>query len=166
MSGYQSRRSCRLALSVPVRVFGTDFRGRDFAEEAVTVVVNLHGAKIRMSHQLLPDAEIRLVSGTTGHDAVFRVVSKVECSELSFTYWGVESLEPPTNIWGIEFPTASDADQLQVQATLECPTCCARESQRVNETLLASIHERGGMERTCKSCQSAGFWKLLPFHSA
>src|SRR5512140_1612316 len=55
-----TRRSCRVAMELPIRVFGVDFRGIDFTEEALTSIVNLHGAKIRLSHQLLPDAEIRL----------------------------------------------------------------------------------------------------------
>ena len=74
MAETQTRRSCRVAMAMPIRVFGTDFRGIDFTEEALTTIVNLHGAKIRLSHQLLPEAEIRLFNHSTGRDAVFRVV--------------------------------------------------------------------------------------------
>ncbi len=56
MAETQTRRSCRVAMAMPIRVFGTDFRGIDFTEEALTTIVNLHGAKIRLSHQLLPEA--------------------------------------------------------------------------------------------------------------
>ena len=92
MSDYQSRRSCRVALSIPIRVIGTDHRGIDFAEDAHTVVVNVHGAKIRTVHQLLPDAQIRLVSRPTGQESVFRVVSKSQSPELQYSYWGVERI--------------------------------------------------------------------------
>ena len=104
MVEFQTRRSCRVALSVPIRVFGVDYRGIDFTEEALTLIVNLHGAKIRMIHQLLPDSEIRLISHPTGRDSLFRVVSKLQSSELKFTYWGVENLDPEKNIWGVDIP--------------------------------------------------------------
>ena len=104
MVEFQTRRSCRVALSVPIRVFGIDYRGIDFTEEALTIIVNLHGAKIRMTHQLLPDSEIRLLSHPTGQDSLFRVVSKLQSSELKFTYWGVENLDPEKNIWGVDIP--------------------------------------------------------------
>jgi hypothetical protein len=150
-------------MAVPIRVFGVDYRGKDFTEEANTVIVNLHGAKIRLSHQLLPDSEIRLHSHPTGQDSVFRVVSKLQSSELKFTYWGVENLEPDKNIWGVEIPEILPGDQLKVRVTLECPICSSRESLRADEILLAALQEKGGVERGCKVCRSTGLWKLLPF---
>lgn len=100
----RTRRSSRIVLTLPIRVFGVDYRGIDFTEEAVTIIVNLHGAKIRMTHQLLPDSEIRLISHPTGLDSVFRVVSKLQSAELQYTYWGVENLDPEKNIWGVDIP--------------------------------------------------------------
>ena len=163
MLEFQTRRSCRVALSVPIRVFGFDYRGVDFTEEAITVIVNLHGAKIRMTHQLLPDSEIRLVSHPTGRDSVFRVVSKLQNSELKFTYWGIENLDPNSNIWGVDLPELETGDQLKVRVVIECPTCSARESLRVDETPLTVLMEKGGVEWTCKLCKTTGLWKLVPF---
>lgn len=79
----QLGRSCRVAASVPLRGFGIDFRGIDFSEEAVTIIVNLHGANILTAHQLLPESEFRLLSHPTGRDSVFRVVSKLPVLNLS-----------------------------------------------------------------------------------
>ena len=166
MLEFGRRRSCRVAVSVPIRVFGTDYRGRDFTEEANTLVVNLQGAKIRMTHQLIPEAEIRLVSHATGRDSVFRVVSKLRSPDLEFTYWGVENLNPNENIWGVEIPALETGDQAKVRVLIECPTCSAREILHVEETPLAAIQEKGGVERTCNACDSTGLWKLLPFHEA
>ncbi len=164
MADSHTRRSCRVAMSLPIRVFGTDFRGTDFTEEALTTIVNLHGAKIRLSHQLLPDSEIRLFNHTTGRDAVFRVVSKLQSSEPKWTYWGVESLDPGRNIWGVEIPHLAAMDQLKgLRVTLQCPNCSGLKSMRVDNSLLASLHEKGGVERTCKSCDATGVWKLLPY---
>lgn len=166
MLDFQARRSCRVALSVPIRVFGFDYRGVDFTEESHTLIVNRHGAKIRMAHQLLPDSEIRLVSHPTGLDSLFRVVSKLQSSDLQFTYWGVENLDPQKNIWGVDIPELRPEDQLRVRVVVACPKCSARESLRGDETLLASLQEKGGVQRTCKVCHSSELWKLLPFQEA
>jgi hypothetical protein len=163
MLEFQTRRSCRVALSVPIRVFGFDYRGNVFCEDAHTIIVNLHGAKIRVAHQLLPDSEIRLISHNTGVEALFRVVSKLQSSELKYTYWGVENLDPAKNIWGVAIPELETGDQLKVRVCIECPVCTARECIGVDETPLAALQEKGGLEWACKSCKASGFWKLVPF---
>jgi hypothetical protein len=117
-----------------------------------------------LRHQLLPDAEIRLLSLPTGHDAVFRVVSKLHSPELQHTYWGIENLAPDTNLWGVEIPPLRAGDQFKVRVVLECPRCAAAESLRLDEILLASLEEKGGVERACRRCNAFGMWKLLPFH--
>jgi len=163
MMEFQTRRSCRVALSVPIRIIGIDFRGIDFTEEALTTVVNLHGAKIRMTHQLMPDSEIRLLSHPTGQDSVFRVVSKLQSAELKFTYWGVENMDPEKNIWGVDIPAIEAGDQVKVRVIIECPTCSAHVALRLDEAQLAALQEKGGVERTCNGCNTPGLWKLLPF---
>ena len=162
MEGYPSRRSSRVALSVPIRVIGIDFRGIDFSEEAFTIIVNRHGAKIRMLHQMMPDSEIRLFSHPTGQDSIFRVVSKLQSPELRFTYWGVENLEPEKNLWGVKIPEFRPGYESKVGVLMECPTCSARESSFMDETLLIELQEKRG-ERTCPVCKIPGRWKLLPF---
>ena len=163
METFQSRRSCRVALSVPITVVGIDDRGVDFTEEALTVIVNLHGAMIRMNHQLMPDSDIRLVSHPTGQDSHFRVVSKLQIPDLKFTYWGVESMDPGRNIWGVDLPERRPGFQIKIGVKLQCPTCPAHESFYADATLLASLHERGGMERPCETCKTVGLWKLQDF---
>src|SRR5579864_9720367 len=113
MAETRSRRSCRVAMSIPIKIIGIDYRGKDFSEESQTVTVNHHGAKIRLSHQLIPDAEIRLLSHSTGRDSIFRVIAKVPTTERKFTYWGVENLAPERNIWGVEIPRLSTDDHVR-----------------------------------------------------
>jgi hypothetical protein len=163
MEGFQSRRSCRVALSLPIRIIGIDDHGIDFTEEAHTLIVNLHGAMIQTTHQLKPEAEIRLLSHPTGQDGLFRVVSKLQSPDLQFTYWGVEKMDPERNIWGVNIPQLRPGYQIKVGVMLGCPKCSARESLFADETLLASLYEKGGVERTCEACKTAGLWKLLPF---
>jgi len=166
MAQYHTRRSRRVDMAVPIRVYGIDYRGVDFTEDASTLNVNRHGAKIRMSHQLLPDSEIRLFSQSTGHESIFRVVGKLRSSEPLFSYWGVENLHPEKNIWGVDLPETRHGEQLKVLVTLQCPNCAVHESLRADATLMAALLEKGGIQRTCSSCHTSGVWKLLPFNSA
>jgi hypothetical protein len=90
-------------------------------------------------------------------------VSKLQSSELKHTYWGIENLNPEKNIWGVEIPEIVPEDQLKVRVTIECPNCSARDFLRADESLLATLQEKGGTERTCQVCKKPGLWKLLPY---
>lgn len=157
-----NRRSCRVAMSVPVRVYGIDYRGIDFIEDALAIIVNLHGAKIRLAHQLLPYAEIRVLSLPTGRDSIFRVVSKLQGPEPQFSYWGIESLHPDNNIWGVEIPELVTGKTIKVLVRLVCPNCSACVPVIGDDMILASLHEKGAADRTCEICKKFGEWKLPP----
>ena len=157
-----NRRSCRVAMSVPVRVYGIDYRGIDFIEDALAMIVNRHGAKIRLAHQLLPDAEIRVLSLPTGRDSIFRVVARLPGSEQQFSYWGIESLQPDNNIWGVEIPELVTGKPIKVLVKLVCPHCSARVPVIADEMILVSLHEKGAVDRTCEICRKFGQWNLPP----
>jgi hypothetical protein len=163
MPQFRSRRSCRVAMSIPIRIYAVDYRGVDFTEDAETVVINRHGAKIRLVHQLLPDQEIRIHSRPTRLEAIFRVVSKVQGADLRYTYWGVENLDVHVNIWGVTLPALQAEDQVGIRAVLQCPTCAAQESIRMDEKLLCALTEQGGMVRGCPACNERGRWKIRSF---
>lgn len=160
------RRSTRLALSLPIRVYAIDFKGTDFIEDSTTVVVNVYGARIRLHHQLLPEQEIRIQSLKTSQEAIFRVVSRVGNLEDRFTYWGVECLNPSHDVWGIHFPQPGPDDQRAVRALLRCPICRCREVIYLDEPLLESIHELGGLLRGCMKCGQTGIWEQVPYSEA
>lgn len=160
------RRSTRLAVSLPIRVYATDFKGRDFVEDSTTVVVNYNGAKIRLSHQLIPEQEIRIQSLKTSAESVFRVVSRVGTLEDRFTYWGVECLSPSYEVWGMSFPEPGPDDQRSVRALLRCPVCHSREILFLDEPLLESIQELGGLLRGCLKCGQTGIWEQIPYTEA
>jgi hypothetical protein len=157
------RRSTRLAVSLPIRIYATDYRGTDFVEDTTTVVVNYFGARIRLNHQLLPEQEIRIRSLKTSEEAVFRVVSQVGTLNHRFTYWGVECLSPAPNVWGIHFPPIEPADQRSVRALLRCPMCRFREVIHLDEPLLESIQELGGLLRGCTKCGQTRIWEQVPY---
>ncbi len=157
------RRSCRLAVNIPIRVFGIDYQGKDFVEDTNTLVVNRHGAKIRLSHQLLPEQEIRLHSHATRQDAVFRVVSKVSAANFGYTLWGVECLDHDRDIWGIRFPAPIAQDQTAVRVMVQCPICFTREMLFLDEFLVASLHSMGGISRGCLNCRTSALWTPVTF---
>jgi hypothetical protein len=160
------RRSTRLAVSLPIRVFATDYRGTDFVEDSTTIVVNFYGARIRLNHQLIPEQEIRIRSLKTSEEAVFRVVSKVGNLNDRFTYWGVECLNPSPKVWGISFPQIGPDDQRSVRATLRCPICRFSEVVHLDEPLLESIQELGGLLRGCVKCGQTAIWEQVPYREA
>ncbi len=163
MAATRQRRTPRLAVGLPIRVFAIDFKGTDFVEDSTTVVVNFHGAKIRLVRQLVPEQEIRIFSQKTEEEEVFRVVARTGQMDNRQTFWGVESLNPTHNIWGISFPRLGPKDQKLVRATLQCPACRVREVLYLDEPILESIEELGGLLRGCLACGRTGVWQRVPF---
>jgi hypothetical protein len=162
MSSFRPRRSCRLALSFPIRIFGSDFEGDPFIEDTITVVVSLHGAKIRSTQPLHVGQEIRLLNLTTHLKGSFRVASQEGEPSLGFTFWGLESLEPGKNLWGIKFPELRVGDQASVRLLLECPGCFRREFIFADEPLMESLQTRTGVMRRCLICKTATIWTSVP----
>jgi hypothetical protein len=166
MEYLRQRRSCRLALTIPIRVYGIDYKGMDFSEDSTTVVVNRHGAKIGLTRQLLPDQEIRLFNHTTRKEALFRVVSKAPGAHGQYTFWGLECLDPDSNIWGVAFPELQPKDRVMVRLTVECPVCSARELLHVDERLIEALHAQNGIPRGCLVCRITSLWKPVPPENA
>lgn len=155
-----------MALGAPIRVFGIDYRGKDFVEDSLAIIVNLHGAKIRLGRQLVPDQEIRILSQKTSQESVFRVVNRVGGSDGQFTFWGVESKNPAHNIWGVAFPQLDAQDQSAVRAMMQCPECRVRELLYLDEPLIESLGESGGILRGCMTCGKTGLWTRVPYYES
>jgi hypothetical protein len=144
-------------------VSGTDLRARDFVEDSFTLIVNFHGAKIRLIRQLMPDQEVRILCRQSAQEAVFRVVSRACESRGIHSFWGVECLKPIGTIWGLDFPPLNPKDQTSARVMLYCPQCRVRELLYMDEPLLESIEELGGLVRGCLTCQKSGLWKKIPY---
>ncbi len=166
MAEIRRRRTSRVALNLPIRVFAIDFKGVDFVEDTTTIVVNLHGAKIRLFRQLIPEQEIRILSRRTGRDGVFRVVGRAGETEVRHSFWGVECTNPGSNIWGIQFPQLGPKDQTSIRVMLQCPDCHVRELLYLDEPLLESIQDLGGLLRGCLTCGKTGLWRQVPYYDA
>ena len=164
MGQTRERRSPRLAVQLPIRVYAIDFKGTDFVEDATTLVVKQHGAKISLLRQLIPEQEIQILCQPTNQEAVFRVVSKLtKQPQGQNTFWGVECADPEGNIWGIGFPALGPQDQSCARVMLQCPECQVQEMLFINERLLEGMQANGGLQRECASCGKSGLWKQLPY---
>ncbi len=163
MESARPRRSPRLAMMLPIRVFGFDYHGVDFVQDGSTAVVNQHGAKIWLNRNLIPEQEIRILCQVTQHDSVFRVVCRAVGTERDSIFWGVECLESNHNIWGIEFPEAEPEDQRSVRMMIQCPECRARELLHAEERLVEVVQEMGGLLRNCRCCGKSSVWKPVPY---
>lgn len=98
------RRSTRLSISIPITISGNDASGREFEENARTVVVNKHGAKIATSHELklgtVLEVENRSLKLKTQGTVVW-----LSNPPAPHKPWEIGvALAEAANIWGIEFP--------------------------------------------------------------
>ena len=175
------RRSPRHALELPIRVFGVDCQGTDFVEDSTTLVVSLHGAKIRLTRKLIPEMEIRILFRENTHEWLFRVVGQAGEPIGKFSFWGVECLEPAEDIYdlGVAMPASESSpelapkpvpqmdpnliskDEFYVQAWLRCSKCGMREPVQLDETQIQAMRKAKGLVRTCPLCGPTTVWRLV-----
>ncbi len=101
--GAKRRRSMRVLLSVPIQVWGKDSKGKDFAEETRTLVVNAHGALIAVAATLKNGQQITICNKATQQTRNCRVVYTGSPNEGKIQT-GVEFVEPSPSFWQIDFP--------------------------------------------------------------
>jgi hypothetical protein len=181
-------RSPRRALELPIRVFGTDFQGRDFVEDSTTLAVSRNEAEIRLRHKLIFEEEIRILCLGNNREALFRVVRQTGEPTGEFSFWGVECVEPDENIWEGGLPKAgrqldsrpgpqrgarpgpqldskrSSQDKALVQVTLRCSKCGMRELMDLDETQIRAMRKLKGLVRDCPACGASGLWKGVTGH--
>jgi hypothetical protein len=189
MPSITERRSPRKALELPIRVFGVDYQGTHFVEDATTLVVSRHGAKIRLTRKLIPEMEILILCQDSMHEGLFRVVGQAGEPMGQFFFWGVECLEPAENIYetGVAMPSSepsltpdplpspelapepapqldaslSAQDNLPVQGWLRCSDCGMREVVELDETQIHSMRRSKGLVRSCPACGANTLWRLV-----
>lgn len=154
------RRSERLYLSIPIRVFATDPNGRAICEDALTVAVNRHGARIRLENQLVLNDEINIANLSNGKEDDFRVVGQVSKpqGDNSFSDWGVECLNPQKNLWDMEFKDSPE-DAGAASALLECCSCNQACSVQLGYEEVETLSNTQLLSRRCERCRDTTFWK-------
>lgn len=100
------RRSTRIEFVTPVFLSGRDAAGQPFRELTQTVLVNLHGCRLRTSYRVLVGMLVTLEcpkAGTTGNAVCVKVWDPAE--GVTGHEIAVQLIKPQ-NIWGVSNPPA------------------------------------------------------------
>jgi hypothetical protein len=158
MKSTERRRSNRLMLTVPLRIQGTDSNGNSFHDDARSITLNRHGARIQTSRPLRTGQILRL-SNLVGHrEADFRVVGPLSPATEKGGEWGVECLSSKENIWAIQFPPPADGDSTESTALLECRKCHTVALLPVSLVEAEVLETSGILTRECDHCRVFTFW--------
>ena len=105
----ERRRSSRIPIRIPVKVFRRDSDGEITDAAAESVAVSRYGALIRTPYSPDLGARIEVLNGLSQETQEFRVIRISDAKEDGQYELGVETLYPTHNFWGIQFPDESRA---------------------------------------------------------
>jgi len=151
------RRSDRILAPVRIRVIGNDMSGVSFAEETITVSFNQEGARISLTHALLPDDVVLIKNLENGIEEEFRVVGGFQKVFGSRQEWGVEALNPSSGMWGVEFTTPSEG--IQPKVLIECAACHKATQSPLSTIEYDILLATGLISRHCDRCNETTRWK-------
>ncbi len=97
------RRSKRLGLRVPVRIYGRTADDRPFRDMTETLHVNAFGARIELGKLLTPGQTVLVVHGITEEEKECRVVD-VRPNRTGKWKVGLAFVKPEGNFWHIFQP--------------------------------------------------------------
>ena len=100
----ERRRSERVLLRVPVKIYGKLKDGRRLEEDAEAVIVSRHGALLRSTLAFQTGATIDLLNKFSQKQVSFRVIWCCEIPASGRWDVGVESGTVAGDFWGIHFP--------------------------------------------------------------
>ena len=157
MPDEQKRRTDRVLAPVRIRVIGNDVSGVSFSEETITVSFSPGGARISLTHPLIPDDIILIKNLANNIEEEFRVVGAFQQVFGDRREWGVEALDPESGIWGIDY--TPPADGVQPKVLIECAAC-----RNATQSPLSSIEydvllATGLISRHCDRCRETTRWK-------
>ena len=155
------RRSDRIAISIPVEIFGADFTGEHFVEQCRTVVVSRHGATVIVSRKLAADLELILKRPGTKKEALVRVIGQIGGQHEGYVY-GLALMDLNVNLWNIYFPDLVDSQSAVGRALLECSRCHNREVVYMNEVEAEVFEANLALQRTCSACGNSSVWRSVP----
>ncbi len=151
------RRSDRILAPTRIRVIGNDVNGVSFAEETVTVSFNQQGARISLIHSLLPDDVVLIMNLENGVEEEFRVVGGFQQVFGDRREWGVEALNPESQIWGIAF--MPPAEGIQPKVLIECGACKQAAQSPLSSIEYEVLLSTGLISRHCGRCGEHTRWK-------
>jgi hypothetical protein len=154
------RRTDRVSLTLLLEASGKDNQGREFKEPARTLLINRAGAVIVFPRELTPEQTIHLrrQAPTESHrEADVRVVNQFGHQRDGYLY-GIEIVDPSTDLWGVEFPPVAESTEAVARMLLECNYCHSREVAYLNELELRAFETNRGIARHCKTCRVPSIW--------
>jgi hypothetical protein len=105
-NGAETRRSGRVTLRVPLKIYEPDSNRYFLIEEACAVKVSLWGGLIALGAAVNRDQKLLVANQATGETAESQVVY-LRPMEPSGTLnlVAIEFLKPSPGFWGVDFPT-------------------------------------------------------------
>jgi len=97
------RRSKRLGLAVPVKVYGQDVFGEPFREFTRMLSVNADGGLLALADRIQKGQAILIENRNTREEQEFRVVHVGQLQDGKWTV-GIEFVHGAANFWRIYFP--------------------------------------------------------------
>jgi len=163
-SSAAQRRSDRVSLTLLLEASGKDVNDQEFTLPARTMQINRTGAVILLERDLRADQriEIRRLAPSEAHrHTQIRIVGQFGLQKEGFVY-GVEILDPQSDIWNIEFPPIAESEEAVARMLLECTYCRSREVVYLNELELRGFETTRGIARLCKTCGVPSTWTQAP----
>jgi len=100
----ERRRSSRVLIRIPVKIFTNDAKGQPLDAPAEAVAISRHGALLRGHLRPALGTRIEVLNSISQETREFRVVRVSDPQEDGFTELGVEILYPGRSFWGVQFP--------------------------------------------------------------
>ena len=153
------RRSDRVQMELALDVSGIENDGREFAEQAKTLVLSRHGAKILISRKLTPDQEVSVRCLRTRKEAVARVIGQIDKQPEGFVY-GITFVDSEVDLWSIEFVKLEQAPDAAGRVVLECTHCKTRQVIHLDEFEVEVLEANHLLSRACGRCRDTTMWRL------
>ncbi len=151
----EKRRSDRLLLTVPLRLQGKAADGSEYSEDARTVTLNRHGARIRVTRPLTGGRTVTITNLVSRRRAKFRVVGPLTPHTEKGGEWGVECVDQ-ADIWGIQFPPTKE--RTESQALLECRSCHNVALVNLSLVEVEVLETSGILSKPCEPCSKNTPW--------
>jgi hypothetical protein len=100
----ERRRSSRVFIRIPVKVFSNGPSGEPLDTPAEAVAVSRYGALLRLPLSFALGSRIEVFNSKSEETQEFRVIRVSEQKDDGNYELGVEILYPTRNFWGIQFP--------------------------------------------------------------
>jgi hypothetical protein len=151
------RRSDRILVPLRIHVTGLDARSEPFEEDSITISVNKHGACISLQHQVVPEQKLTIKNLENGIATDFRVVGELRQVFGSRREWGVETLCPECNIWGLDFALPPEGAQPKV--LICCAVCKDGALSTISSIEYDVLLYTGVISRHCERCGQTTRWE-------